>query len=72
AILAQGTVENFSPENMQLSATCNGPELVFTLNGVELGRVQDALYPEGQAGIFFDVNSEGSFTNLHLNWAKVK
>lgn len=71
-ILAQGAVENFSPENMQLSATCNGSDLVFVLNGVELGRVQDTLYPEGQAGIFFDVNSEGSFTNLHLNRAKVK
>lgn len=68
--LAQGTVENFSSENMQLSATCNGPELVFTLNGVELGRAQDYQYPEGQVGIFFDVFSEGSFTNLFIKRAK--
>lgn len=68
--LAQGTVENFSPENMQLSATCSGSDLIFTLNGTELGRAQDTLYPEGQAGIFFDVNSEGSFTNLFIKRAK--
>jgi len=69
-ILANGTVENFSPENMQLSATCNGLDLIFTLNGVEIGRAQDTLYPEGQAGIFFDVFSEGSFTNLTIKRAK--
>lgn len=68
--LANGTLENFSPEKMQLNATCNGPDLIFTLNGVELGRVQDSLYPEGQAGIFFDVFSEGSFTNLFIKRAK--
>lgn len=65
-ILAQGSVENFTPENMKMSLTCNESELVFTLNGIELGRVQDSLYPEGQAGIFFDVFSEGSFTELNL------
>lgn len=69
-ILAQGTVENFSPENMQMSATCSESDLVFTLNGEELGRVQDTLYPEGQAGIFFDVFSEGVFTNWMIKRAK--
>ncbi len=69
-ILAQGTVENFSSENMQLNAVCNGPDLIFTLNGTELGRAEDTLYPEGQAGIFFDVNSEGSFTNVFIKRAK--
>ena len=69
-ILAQGLVENFSPDNMQLGATCNGPNLVFTLNGVEIGRAQDTLYPEGQAGLFFDAFSEGSFTNLSIKRAK--
>ncbi len=68
--LAQGAVENFSPENMQLNATCNGPDLIFSVNGAELGRVQDTLYPEGQVGLFFDVFSEGSFTNLTINLAK--
>jgi hypothetical protein len=69
-ILANGTVENFSPAEAQMSATCNGPELIFSLNGAELGRVQDTLYPEGQAGIFFDSFSEGSFTNLNLRRVK--
>jgi len=69
-ILVQGTAENFSPGNMQISATCNGPDLIFALNGTELGRTQDTLYPEGQAGIFFDVNTEGSFTNLTLRHAE--
>jgi len=69
-ILANGTVENFSLANAQMSATCNGPELIFSLNGTELGRVQDTLYPEGQAGIFFDAFSEGSFTNLVIKRAK--
>jgi len=69
-ILAQGTVENFSPENMQMSATCNESNLILSLNGAEIGRTQDTLYPEGQAGIFFDVFSEGSFTNLNLRRAK--
>ena len=55
---------------MQMSATCNGPNLIFILNGAELGRVQDTLYPEGQAGIFFDAFSEGSFTNLYLRRAR--
>ncbi|WP_152966321.1 hypothetical protein [Ornatilinea apprima] len=68
--LAHGIVENFSPENMRLSATCSGSDLIFTLNGAELGRAQDTLYPEGQAGLFFDVFSEGSFTNLNLYRAK--
>jgi len=68
-ILANGKVENFSPTNAQMSATCNGPDLIFSLNGVELGRVQDSLYPEGQVGIFFDVFSEGSFTNLVIKRA---
>lgn len=69
-ILAQGSVENFTPENMQMSLTCNESELVFILNGIELGRVQDSLYPEGQAGIFFDIFSEGSFTDLNLSRAE--
>lgn len=69
-ILANGTVENFSPEKAQLSATCDGPDLIFSLNGAELGRVQDTLYPDGQVGIFFDAFSEGSFTNLTLKRAK--
>jgi hypothetical protein len=64
--LAHGTVENFSPANAQMSATCSGSDLIFTLNGTELGRAQDSIYPEGQAGIFFDVFSEGSFTNLFI------
>jgi hypothetical protein len=68
--LANGKVENFSPEKAQLSATCNGPKLIFNLNGVELGRVQDTLYPEGQVGIFFDAFSEGSFTNLTITRVK--
>jgi hypothetical protein len=69
-ILANGTVESFTPAKAQMSATCNGPELIFSLNGAELGRVQDTLYPEGQAGIFFDAFSEGSFTNLVIKRAK--
>jgi hypothetical protein len=69
-VLAHGTVENFSPENIQLNATCNDSDLIFILNGAELGRVQDTLYPEGQAGIFFDVFSEGSFINLAIKRAK--
>jgi len=64
--LAHGVVENFSPQNIQLSATCSGSDLVLTLNGVELGRVEDSLYPEGAAGIFFDKFTEGSFTNLFI------
>lgn len=68
--LAHGTVESFSPENAQMRAICSGSDLIFVLNGVELGRVQDTLYPEGQAGILFDVFSEGSFTNLMINRAK--
>jgi hypothetical protein len=69
-VLAHGALENFSPQDMKLSATCNGPNLIFTLNGTELGRAQDTLYSEGQAGIFFDSFSEGSFTNLTIKRAK--
>jgi hypothetical protein len=69
-ILAHGTVENFTPANAQMNATCNGSDLIFTLNGTELGRVQDTLYPEGQAGIFFDAFSEGTFTNVYIRRAE--
>ncbi len=65
-VLTQGTVENFDPAGNRMSATCSGPDLIFTLNGEELGRVQDTLYPEGQAGILFDVNSAGSFWDLEI------
>jgi hypothetical protein len=69
-ILANGVVENFQPQGAQVNAICNGSDLIFTLNGTELGRAQDDLYPEGQVGIFFDSFTAGSFTNLTLQRAK--
>jgi hypothetical protein len=69
-ILANGVVENFSPQDAKISAVCNGSDLIFSLNGAELGRAQDNLYPDGQVGIFFDAFSEGSFTDLFILRAK--
>ena len=45
-------------------------ELIFSSNGTELGRVQDDLYPEGQAGILFDGYTAGSFTKFSLKHMK--
>ncbi len=69
-ILAHGTAEPLLPESNQISATCAGSELIFTVNGIELGRAQDDLYPEGTVGIFFDAYSVGSFTNLSIKRVK--
>ncbi len=68
-VLAHGKQETFNPENNQISAVCSGSEQIFSLNGEELGRAQDDFYPEGQAGIFFDAFTEGSFTGLSIQKA---
>lgn len=65
-VLAQGTSDVIRSETNQISATCQDDELIFTVNGTELGRVKDSLYPEGYAGFFFDKNTAGSFTNLNI------
>jgi hypothetical protein len=65
-ILAQGTSTAVLPYANQISAVCNGNELILTVNGTELGRAQDDLYPEGSAGIFFDLYTAGTFTNVSI------
>jgi hypothetical protein len=69
-VLAQGTSSAIHPDSNQITATCQGNELIFSANGTELGRAEDDLYPEGQVGIFFDANTAGSFTNLNVRRAK--
>ena len=65
-ILAHGTSSAIQPGSNHIIATCQGEELVFSLNGQELGRAQDNYYAEGQVGIFFDVFAGGSFTNFTI------
>jgi hypothetical protein len=69
-ILAHGTSSAILPDSNQITATCQGNELIFSANGTELGRVEDDLYPEGQVGIFFDANTAGNITNLTVRRAE--
>ncbi len=68
--LTHGKSDAIQKENNLMVVTCQSSELVFNVNGVELGRVQDDLFPEGQIGIFIDAYTEGSFTNLSARRVK--
>jgi uncharacterized protein YrrD len=69
-VLAKGQSAVIRPDTNQLSAICQGNELIFSANGEELGRVEDNFYPEGSVGIFFESFTEGSFTNLNVRRAE--
>ena len=69
-VLAKGQSAVIRPDTNQLSAICQGNELIFTANGEELGRVEDDFYPEGSVGIFFESFTAGSFTNLNVRRAE--
>ncbi len=66
SVLAHGTSSAIQPGANQVSVSCQADELIFSANGSELGRVQDALYPEGKIGIFFDAYTSGTFNNLNV------
>jgi hypothetical protein len=68
--LAQGKSIAIQSDQNELTAICQGNELIFSANGEELGRVHDDLYPEGLVGIFFDSYTAGSFTNLTMRRAQ--
>lgn len=65
-ILANGKSSAILPAANQFSATCSGSQLIFSANGSELGRAQDDLLPEGQAGLFFDAYTAGSVNYLNI------
>ena len=69
-VLAKGQSAVIRPDANQLSAICQGNELIFSANGEELGRVKDDFYPEGSVGIFFESFTAGSFTNLNVRRAE--
>jgi hypothetical protein len=69
-VLAHGSSSAIQPGSNQVTVLCQGSELTFSANGVELGRVQDDLYPEGRVGIFFEASTAGSFSNLSVEIAK--
>jgi hypothetical protein len=69
-VLTKGQSAVIRPDTNQLSAICQGNELIFSANGEELGRVEDDFYPEGSVGIFFESFTEGSFTNLNVRRAE--
>lgn len=69
-VLAKGQSAVIRPDTNQLSAICQGNELIFSANGEELGRVEDDFYPEGSVGIFFESFTAGSFTNLSIRRAE--
>jgi len=70
AILAHGQGADIQPGQNHMVAACLGNDLRLILNGVELGSVQDYLYPEGQVGILFDTFAAGTFTNLTVKVAE--
>lgn len=69
-ILAHGKSDLIQSDNNQITALCQGSQLILYANGEELGRVEDDLYPEGQVGVFFDSYATGSFTNLSVQVAE--
>ena len=66
-ILAQGTSSAIKPDRNQMTAVCQGSELIFTVNGEEVGRVSDDLFVEGKVGVGVGMNSSGTFTNFSVN-----
>jgi hypothetical protein len=68
--LAYGTSNMIIPDNSQIVVICQGNQLILNVNGKELGRAQDNLYPEGQVGIFFEPFTAGSFKNISVQREK--
>ncbi len=69
-ILASGKSDVILPLDNQISAVCKGSDLVLYVNGKEIGRAQDDLLPEGQAGLFFDAYTVGNFSYLAIHRAE--
>lgn len=53
-----------------LQATCKGTSLIFTVNGVVLGAVEDSSYPSGLVGVGVAAGAQGNsiaeFNNLRV------
>lgn len=51
----------------RLRVEATGPDLAFFVNGVEVGRAQDAALAEGDVGLFVETRGEGDVTVLFDN-----
>jgi hypothetical protein len=65
-ILAQGESSAIKPDRNQMTATCQGSDLIFSVNGEELGRAQDDLFVDGKVGIGVGPDSAGTFANFSV------
>jgi len=66
-ILAHGTSSAIKPDRNQMTAVCQGSELIFTVNSEEVGRVSDDLFVEGKVGVSVGTDSSGTFTDFIVN-----
>ena len=63
-ILAHGNSSAIKPDRNQMTAVCQGSELIFTVNGEEVGRTSDDLFIEGKVGVDVRFDSSGTFTDF--------
>jgi hypothetical protein len=68
--LTNGQSPVILPERNQLTAACQGSELVFSANGTELGRAQDDWFVDGKVGVGVGPNSNATFANFSLHWGE--
>ena len=65
--LAQGTSSRIRPDRNQMTAICRPGELVFEVNGKEVGRVPGDLLLEGKVGVGVGIDSLGTFTDFTVS-----
>jgi hypothetical protein len=66
-ILAEGESAAILPDTNQLIASCQNNDLIFGVNGIELGRAQDDEFVAGKVGFGVGADSEGLFEQFSIN-----